>query len=142
MCFVSLFHCLTKKSQDWRVDKKKVVMTVSTTHLQFLIVFHYQFVPPIKFSMCSHQVPNVFPPCSHNPRCQNWQYLLQQMFLFLAKSPHLVTKRKRQCKSGFFWKKLAFSSLMLFQGFTNLLRMWEEHEKKRRRFKEKEILIA
>lgn len=21
----------------------------------------------IKFSMCSHQVPNVFPPCSHNP---------------------------------------------------------------------------
>jgi hypothetical protein len=26
-------------------------------------------------------------------RCQNWQYL-QQMFLFLAKSPHFVTKRK------------------------------------------------
>ncbi len=27
-------------------------------------------------------------------RCQNWQYLVQQMFLFLAKSPHLVTKEE------------------------------------------------
>ncbi len=106
------------------------------------------FVPPIKFSVCSHQVPNVLPLCSQcvpitfarecvckifrtylfyllifnklikcilfGTRCQNWQYLVEQMFLFLAKSPRLVTKRKGSANQDSSGKNWPSQSLMLF----------------------------
>jgi hypothetical protein len=43
-----------------------------------LIVCHCLF--PIKFSVCSHQVPTVFPPCSHN-LCLHWNSYCISLFV-------------------------------------------------------------
>ncbi len=63
-------------------------------------------------------------------RCQNWQYLVQQMFLFLAKSPRLVTKRRGSANQDSSGKNWPSQSLMLFWGFTKFHLEWETHEKR------------
>ncbi len=57
-----------------------VPMTFACTGI--LIVCLYLFL--IKFSVCSHQVPHMFPPCSHN-LCLHWNSYCVSLFV-----PHEV----------------------------------------------------